>query len=155
MVTIDRVAADSPDARALMRALDADLAGRYPEAHAIHGLHDGDAANPRLIVLVARLDGAPAACGAVRELAAQVGELKRMFVVPERRGQKLARALLEALEAHAIQEGYTTLRIETGTRQHEAVALYRSAGYLDIAPFGVYVGNPYSVCFETRLEAGC
>jgi len=151
MLSIDRVASDSPDARALMSALDADLLGRYPEAHLIHGLYDGDAENPRLIFLVVRVDGAPVACGAVREIDARVGELKRMFVVPERRGQGLSRALLSALEAGARQEGYATLRIETGTRQHEAVALYRSAGYADIAPFGIYAGNPHSVCFEKHL----
>jgi putative acetyltransferase len=32
-----------------------------------------------------------------------------------------------------------------------SIGLYRSAGYVDIPPFGEYVGNAVSVCFEKRL----
>jgi len=67
-----------------------------------------------------------------------------------RRG--VARALLADLEALARARGFTHVRIETGDRQPEAVALYASAGYSRIAPFGEYAGNEYSVCFEKRLE---
>lgn len=153
MTTIARVDPRSPEAVALMAALDRDLHDRYPEAHTIRGLHDADASSPRLIFLVASLDGAPVACGAVREIDAEAGEIKRMFVVPGRRGRGLARAILEALETHARAQGYRTLLVETGTRQHEAIALYRSSGYRDVPPFGDYVGNSYSVCFEKRIAA--
>ena len=74
-----------------------------------------------------------------------------MFVRLEHRGQGIARAILAALEARAVELGFSTLRIETGGRQPEAVSLYRSAGYMAIPPFGKYVGNPYSLCFEKRL----
>ncbi|HEX4348095.1 MAG TPA: GNAT family N-acetyltransferase [Vicinamibacterales bacterium] len=147
-IVIRRVPATDADAAALMRALDADLQGRYPEAHLIAGLDAADAASERLIVLVAYEDVRPMACGAVRELDATTGEVKRMFVVPERRGHGLGRAILDALESHARAEGYSTLKIETGTKQGEAIALYRSFGYRDIPPFGKYAGNAYSMCFE-------
>jgi putative acetyltransferase len=150
--TIARERPDSSSARTLMAALDRDLHGRYPEAHTIRGLYADDAKNPRLIFLVAYDGGDPVACGAVRELDADTGEVKRMFVVHERRGQGISRAMLVALEEHARREGYRALRIETGTRQHEAVGLYRSSGYRDIPPFGDYMGNPYSVCFEKALN---
>jgi putative acetyltransferase len=55
------------------------------------------------------------------------------------------------LEAHAGKLGYVALRVETGLGQPEAIGLYRSAGYVDIPPFGEYIGNPASVCFEKRL----
>lgn len=150
-MVIRRLAPDHEDAAALMRALDGDLRRRYPEAAAISGLDPSDTESPRLIVLVAYAGDAPVACGAVRELDAATGEVKRMFVVPDRRGHGFGRAILEGLESHARAGGFRTLRIETGTKQPEAVALYRAVGYRDIPPFGKYVGNPYSVCFEKSI----
>jgi GNAT superfamily N-acetyltransferase len=74
-----------------------------------------------------------------------------MFVHPDHRRRGIAHAILAALEARAGALGYSTLRIETGSRQPEAIGLYQSAGYAAIPPFGKYVGNPYSHCFEKRL----
>jgi putative acetyltransferase len=45
----------------------------------------------------------------------------------------------------------SAVRLETGNRQPEAIALYEGCGFARIAPFGVYVGDPTSVCFELRL----
>jgi putative acetyltransferase len=55
------------------------------------------------------------------------------------------------LEIQARKLGYTALRLETASGQPEAIGLYRSAGYVDIPPFGEYTGNPVSVCLEKRL----
>src|ERR1700759_419389 len=110
-----RLAPDHEDAAALTRALDEDLRRRYPEAAAINGLDPCDAASARLIFLVGYVGDTPVACGAVRELDAATGEVKRMFVVPGHRGRGLARAVLDSLESHARAEGFHTLRIETGT----------------------------------------
>ena len=148
---IRRVPPTDGAAIVLMRALDADLHERYPEADAISGLDPHDAASHRLIFLVAYADDVPVACGAVRELDAATGEVKRMFVMPGRRGEGFARAILDALESHARTAGYSTLKIETGTRQHEAVALYRSCGYRQTPLFGKYIGSPYSICFEREI----
>ena len=75
-----------------------------------------------------------------------------MFVQPEWRGRGVARQLLAALESQARNLGYAALRLETAPGQPEAIGLYRSAGYADIQPFGEYIGNPVSVCFEKRLS---
>ena len=56
-----------------------------------------------------------------------------------------------ALESAAREHGYSTLRLETGTRQPEAIGLYRSAGYGEIPCFGAYADDQFSVCFEKRL----
>jgi len=141
---------DSGDAVRLIRALDDDLRGRYPGI-ALHGLRPEDVRDPRVAFLVAHVDGEAIGCGAVRELEPGVGEIKRMFVQPAWRRRGLARQLLAALEAHARKLGYVALRLETALGQPEAIGLYRSAGYVDIPPFGEYVGNPVSVCFEKRL----
>ena len=58
--------------------------------------------------------------------------------------------MLVALESAARACGYSTLRLETGTRQPEAIGLYRSAGYAEIPCFGEYAGDVFSVCFEKR-----
>ncbi len=149
-VVIAQVRPDSTDALDLIDALDEELLRRYPGA-SIEGLLPEDVTD-RLVFLVARIGSRPVACGAVRELDPATGEIKRMFVRPEHRGQGVARAILAALEARAGELGYATLRIETGSRQPEAVGLYTSAGYVAIPPFGKYVGNPYSHCFEKRLR---
>ena len=150
-LVVARVDAASPDARDLMEALDDDLRARYPGV-VVNGLRPDDAGRPRFIFVVARIDGHPAGCGAVRELDPSTGEIKRMFVRPEHRGRGIARRVLSALEAQAAGLGYTTLRLETGDRQPEAIGLYKSAGYQAILPFGEYVRNPFSRCFEKRLS---
>jgi putative acetyltransferase len=149
-VVIAHVRPGSSDALELIEALDEELLRRYPGA-SIEGLVPQDVTD-RLVFLVARIGNRPVACGAVRELDPATGEIKRMFVCPEHRGQGVGRAMLAALEARAGELGYSTLRIETGSRQPEAVGLYTSAGYVAIPPFGKYVGNPYSHCFEKRIR---
>jgi GNAT superfamily N-acetyltransferase len=95
------------------------------------------------VVLVARAeDGTPLGCGALRELGDGAAEVKRMFVVPAARGRGVSKAVLGALEDAARERGWTTLRLETGPRQPEAVALYTGAGYDPIGAFGAYVGDP-------------
>jgi len=87
-------------------------------------------------------DGTPLGCGALRELGDGAAEVKRMFVVPAARGRGVSKAVLGALEDAARERGWTTLRLETGPRQPEAIALYTGAGYDPIGAFGAYVGDP-------------
>ncbi|MGY1606009.1 GNAT family N-acetyltransferase [Geodermatophilus sp. SYSU D00700] len=54
--------------------------------------------------------------------------------------------VLAALEAAARSRGWTTLRLETGPRQPEAIALYEGAGYRAIPAFGAYVDHPDAGC---------
>jgi GNAT superfamily N-acetyltransferase len=107
------------------------------------------------VVLVARDDdGTPLGCGALRVLGDGVAEVKRMYVVPEARGRGVSRAVLGALENAARERGWTTLRLETGPRQPEAIGLYVSAGYGPIQAFGAYVDDPdaeESLFFERAI----
>jgi len=105
------------------------------------------------IYLVARDGGVPVACGALRRLDATSAEVRRMFVVERARRRGLARTMLDALEQAAIDLGYDTLLLETGFRQQAAMALYESAGFTRIPPFGPYVGDPTSVCYAKRPAA--
>jgi GNAT superfamily N-acetyltransferase len=101
--------------------------------------------------LLARSAGRAVGCGALRALYTSTAEVRRMFVSVGARRRGLARALLAELERQALALGYSALRLETGNRQPEAVALYTACGYLRIAPFGRYADDPTSVCFEKHL----
>ena len=107
------------------------------------------------LVLVARDDdGTALGCGALRLLGNGVAELKRMYVVPAARGRGVAKAVLVGLEEAARERGWTTLRLETGPRQPEAIELYSRAGYRPIEAFGAYVDAPDakdSLFFERSL----
>lgn len=81
--------------------------------------------------------------GGLRHLDEGVVEIKRMFVRPEARSRGVARELLAALEAAARELGYERVRLDTGPKQIHGLALYRSAGYVDLPP---YNDNPFA-CF--------
>lgn len=106
---------------------------------------------PRGLYLGAFADGKAIACGAFRPLDAQTAELRRMFVTASARRGGVALALLARLQAEAIALGYTRLVLETGHRQQPAIALYQRFGFTPIAPFGPYIGDPTSRCFEKQL----
>jgi len=144
--------ATSADAAGLIAGLSEELAHRYDHTEDGSGhFRPEDVAVPRSVFLVGRLVGLPVACGALRPLEGDVGEVKRMYVKPGVRGQGLSKRLLAALEDAARRMGYVALRLETGDRQPEAIRLYESAGYQRTDPFGIYIDNPHSVCFEKRL----
>jgi putative acetyltransferase len=149
MICLER--ADTKDAQPLMKQLDDDLMQRYPALQATHDLRAQDVTDPNFTFLVARTGGGAVGCGALRVLEPGVGEVKRMFVVPEFRGRGIARCILEALESRARELGYAVVRLETGLGQLEVIGLYKSAGYREIAGFGEHADNPFSVCFEKRL----
>jgi putative acetyltransferase len=148
---------DSPVALELIAALNAELSRDYPPSQRFHSLAADEVAEGAGAFLVAWLGGAPAGCGAVRMLPADgplggaVAELKRMYVVPAARGRGLSRAILSDLETRAMALGATRVVLETGDKALAALALYRSAGYARIPPFGAYAASPSSICFEKRL----
>lgn len=90
-------------------------------------------------------------CAALQTMTAGVIELKRMFVPMTLRGQGVARALLAALESEATRRGVTWLRLQTGTRQTEAVALYESSGYRRVESWGKYAWDSNAICYEKTL----
>ena len=75
-----------------------------------------------------------------------------MFVTSTARRKGLARAILQELEIRAAAFGYATMRLETGNRQLSAMALYETLGFRRIEPFGEYVNDSLSVCFEKMVR---
>jgi putative acetyltransferase len=97
-------------------------------------------------------DGRAVGCGGLRRLDEASAELKRMYVTPEARGSGAAVAVLRALEGAALERGWSTVRLETGTEQQAAMRFYKREGYAEIPPFGHYAGSEFSVCFEKVLR---
>ena len=85
--------------------------------------------------LIAYLRGEPAGCGAVKHHPGGPSELKRMWVAESARGLGIGRRLLTALEACAAGSGASTVRLETNRALVEAIAMYRSTGYVEVPPF--------------------
>lgn len=114
-------------------------------------------AEPRGTFVVGYLGAVAVACGGWRvraagpEFSAGDGELKRMYVVPALRGRGLSRVLLAELERRARAAGLRRLVLETGPRQPEAIGLYVSSGYTEIARFGVHRRNPACRCLAKVL----
>jgi putative acetyltransferase len=135
----------------MVKALDDYVAGLYPP-ESNHLLDIEALCAPDVRFFVARLDGEAVGCGALRLDPAGYGELKRMFVRPDARGRNVGRAILLRLEQEAGEAKLPCVRLETGTRQPEALGLYRSAGYREIPPFGGYRPDPLSVFMEKRIE---
>lgn len=107
--------------------------------------------DPRSAYLLAYADGKPIGCIALRPLDEATAELQRMYVLPAFRGLGVAQKLVEQIEKAATDFKYTTIRLETGNKQTQAIAFYKACGYQRIEPFGPYVGDPTSVCFEKQL----
>ena len=149
---IDPVPFDHPDAAALRTAQRAELTARYGTPDSEPGPAP-TAADTTVFLLARDPDGTAVGCGALRELTAGAGEVKRMYVVPQRRRSGVAAAVLAALEAEAVRRGWTHLRLETGTEQPDAMAFYERHGYHRIENFGHYAGSVLSVCYERALSA--
>lgn len=149
MIRIERTDSNDADFISLVRLLDADLAKRdgadnifYSQFNKIDMIRNA---------IVAYDDDIPSACGAMKEFDSDSMEVKRMYTIPEKRGSGLAKAILSSLEIWAKELNYRSCVLETGRRQPEAIALYKSQGYEVIPNYGQYIGIENSICFKKNL----
>ncbi|MFF2374521.1 GNAT family N-acetyltransferase [Streptomyces xiamenensis] len=149
--TIEDMAWEDPEGAALRAGQRAELDARYGCEDHEPGAAPSAADIDVFLVARDRVTGAALACGALRRLDAGSAEVKRMYVAPGARGTGVATAVLRALEAAALERGWATLRLETGSLQPDAERFYRREGYREIPLFGAYVGSPISVCYERVL----
>jgi GNAT superfamily N-acetyltransferase len=112
------------------------------------GLTDEEMTPPAGYFFLARLDGRPVGCGALKRVG-DVGEIKRMWTAPSARWIGVARKLLRALERTASAQKLVSLRLDTNRALPEAHALYRREGFVETAPFNT---QPYAhFWFEKKL----
>jgi DNA-binding MarR family transcriptional regulator/GNAT superfamily N-acetyltransferase len=127
-----------PDARSCLRAYFGELSHRFDggfDPGRSISADDEELTPPAGLLLVATVHGEPVGCGALKFHGGAPAEIKRMWVAPTARGLGLGRRLLADLEAHAAAHGVRTLRLETNRALGEAIGLYRSAGYREVAAF--------------------
>ena len=141
---------DGPDGQLLRAAQQSELDLRYGCGDHEPGARP-TAADSTVFLLARDAGGAPLGCGGLRRLDDTSGEVKRMYVVPQRRGTGVATALLRALEQQGRALGWTVLRLETGTAQPDAMRFYEREGYAAIGNYGPYVGSAISRCYERTL----
>jgi GNAT superfamily N-acetyltransferase len=139
---------DSPEARVLVKELDAALAAICGDSGS--GSFDpADVRGPSAVFLMARDgNGTALGCGALRPLAPGVAELKRMYARP---GSGAGLALLRALEAQALAFGYQEIWLSTRRVNLKALAFYARNGYETVAHYGRYVGREESACLGKHL----
>lgn len=101
-------------------------------------------------LLVALSHGAPTGCVAMRQLSASTCEIKRMYVVPERRGQGIGCRLLCSLIETARNKGCAVLRVDTSPAMLAAQALYRSFGFKRVEQARA-APDPATLVLELRL----
>lgn len=106
---------------------------------------------PHGVFLLARLEGTPVGCGALKIRGDGGAEIKRMWISPTVRGLGIATRLLEGLEAQARQSGVARIVLDTSRFHTEALALYRKRGYVEIPP---YNDNPYADHWFEKALAG-
>ncbi|MFF2960493.1 GNAT family N-acetyltransferase [Streptomyces sp. NPDC057963] len=152
---------DHPDAVRLNAQVQLEYAARYGDDEGDVTPLDASMFEPPngLYLLAYDAQGRPVATGGWRSqdrndqgYSDGDAELKRMFVIPEGRGNGLARRILAALEADARAAGRSRMVLETGDQQPEAIALYTSSGYTLCRKFGHYRTYESSRCFAKPLR---
>lgn len=113
----------------------------------------GDYARPAGRLMLAFDEKQAIGCGALRPIGGSTCEMKRLYVRPAFRGKGAGGALIEALIGSAKQIGYEKVRLDTLPSMTTALAIYRSLGFKEIAP---YRANPVggALFFELVLKQG-
>jgi putative acetyltransferase len=148
-ITLQRTNSSHPDFHLLIPLLDKDLVDRYGELQTIYDQYN------HIIdintVIIAYHHNAPVGCGCFKQIDEHSVEIKRMFVKPDARGLGIASAILSQLELWAWENGFSYTVLETGDKQHEAIALYQKLGYAIIPNYGQYAGMESSICMQKEL----
>lgn len=150
MITIVKTNSSNKDFINLVKLLDADLAKRDGEDHSFYAQYNK--LNNIKYALVLYVNKQPIGIGAIKQFETNCMEVKRMFTLPEFRGQGLATRILLELENWAKELGYHKCVLETGKRQPEAIELYKKNGYKTTPNYGQYKNIENSICFEKYLN---
>ena len=149
MIHCVRTNSENKDFQVLVKLLDKDLSIRDGADHSFYSQFNK--IDKIKYAVVAFDDKIPVGCGAVKELSKDSMEVKRMYVLPERRGEGIATIILKELEVWTAELNYQKCLLETGKKQPEAIELYKKNGYRIIPNYGQYAGIENSICFEKIL----
>ena len=145
-----RTNSDNSDFRELVVLLDRDLQIRDGDEHSFYAQFNK--IDKIRYVVVAYENGQAVGCGAIKEYAKGIAEIKRMFVKPEWRGRGIGKRILSELEIRANELNFSECILETGKKQPEAIGLYQKSGYQIIPNYGQYEGVELSVCMRKKFD---
>jgi GNAT superfamily N-acetyltransferase len=149
MITFIRTDSSHPDFQELVALLDEDLSIRDGDDHSFYAAFN-KIQNIRHAIVCYQNEQA-IGCGAFKEFDANAVEIKRMFVLPQHRGQAVGFSILKELETWAGELNYRQCILETGKKQPEAIRLYQKAGYTVIDNYGQYKNVENSVCMKKEI----
>jgi GNAT superfamily N-acetyltransferase len=150
MIKLIRTSSGNQDFVELVKLLDADLAKRDCEEHSFYSQFNK--IDKIKHAVVAYENDKPVSCGAIKEFASNIMEVKRMYTLPVSRGKGIATKVLTELEIWATELHYKKCILETGRKQPEAIELYKKNGYKIIPNYGQYAEVENSLCFEKKLK---
>ena len=150
MLKLIKTDSSNLDFQNLVAQLDADLRLRDGEDNAFYAQFNKIALIKHAVVAYDVAEK-PVGCGAIKAFSDAAMEVKRMYVLPEKRGHNIASTVLKCLENLAKELNFAKTVLETGQKQPEAISLYKKQGYQIIPNYGQYEGVENSVCFEKLL----
>jgi GNAT superfamily N-acetyltransferase len=157
-VEIRRIAYGTPAAAELLDAMDAEMGALYADIR--------DARDPvmgalvetaltvhpeEMVATIGAYDGDELVGHAALRQFEDALEVKRVIVRADHRGEGISKQLMLELEDIARERGVTSLVLQTGNRQTEAIALYERIGYVPIDRFGAYAPIPFFLCYGKQL----
>jgi putative acetyltransferase len=148
------IAAETPlsdDVRRLVAALNETALTLTPREFC-HHMTVEQMEGPEMTVFVAREAGRAIAMGALRRHAGGVGEVKRMYTMPDHQGRGIGGRILAEIEALARHEGLNVLVLETGNNFFAALRVYERGGFRQSGPVLDYAPSPYTAFFEKPLS---
>lgn len=148
----------TPAATELLAAMDAEMGALYGDAREVRDPAMGELIDvaltvhpEQMVAAVGAFDGDDLVGHAALRPFEDALEVKRVIVRSDHRGQGISKLLMLEVEAIARERGVSRLVLQTGDRQHEAVALYLRIGYVPIDRFGAYAPIPFFLCFGKTL----
>ncbi|NJI72345.1 GNAT family N-acetyltransferase [Sphingobacterium kitahiroshimense] len=150
MYTPARTNSDNLDFQNLVSKLDHDLALKNGTANAFFTQYN-KIDTIKNVVVVYDSDGQAVGCGAMKAYADDIIEIKRMFVLADKRGKGIASQILSELQDWAQELGYKKCILETGDKMIEAIGLYKKHQFNIIPNYGQYKNIENSICFEKEL----
>jgi putative acetyltransferase len=90
---------------------------------------------PRGDVILAFVGNEVVACGALRELAPKIGEIKRVYVRADHRGPGFGPRLTQAVLDRAKELGYARVRVDTLASMTAAIEFYQEMGFVPTPAF--------------------
>jgi putative acetyltransferase len=149
MATFKRTDSNNTDFKNLVALLDAELAKRDGNEHAFYDQYNKIAGIRNTIVCY--VENNPIGCGAFKQYNEEKVEIKRMYVLPEFRGQGIGLKIVKELEVWAAELNFQQCILETGKKQPEAIRLYQKAGYTITKNYGQYENVENSVCMMKKI----